>query len=76
MCSVLRFYSMFPIKYILHSSIKQPAQPCSFWTNKINLVLFVVLLCKQKALETLGFTHGKLEMYSLIPTQQRTNPQD
>lgn len=66
----LRFYSTFPMKYILHSYMKLPTQPGSFWTNKIKLVLFVVLFCKQKALETLGFTHGKLgEMYSLILTQ-------
>ena len=41
------------MKYILYSYVKRPAQPASFWWNKIKLVLFIVLFCKQKALETL-----------------------
>lgn len=69
------FYSSFPMRYSLHSYTKRPTQSSSFWTNKIKMVLFAALFCKQKVLDTLGFTHGKLgevdrNPHPLTPIQQ------
>ena len=46
------------MKYTLHSYVQRPARPACSWSNKIKLVLLIVLLCEQKASETVEKSTG------------------